>query len=294
MENTMTGVERLIAYKHVPQEAAHLVEPRPEKSWPKGEIELRNVSARYRPNLPLVLKGVSLHIQAGERVGVCGRTGSGKSTMLLILFRIVEIEDGQIFIDGQDTRTIGLRDLRQRIAIIPQDPILFRMPVRRNLDPFGVYSDEQIWKALELVCMDSAIRALPGDLSYLCAEGGTNFSLGQMQLLCIARALLRNPGIVMMDEATANVDAASDEIIQRTIRSQFQKTTVLTIAHRLSTIADSMKIAVFEQGELAEFGTPQDLVQQGGALQAFFSEAGVKVPPTPGGELPLEVECVSV
>lgn len=281
VENTMTGVERLVAYKYVPQEAAHIQEPRPAKTWPKGEIELRNVSARYRPNLPLVLRNVSLHIRPGERVGICGRTGSGKSSLLLILFRIVEVDSGQVFIDGQDTRTIGLRDLRQRIAIIPQDPILFRMPVRQNMDPFGMYTDAQIWKALELVCMDKAVRALEGDLSFLCAEGGTNFSLGEMQLLCIARALLREPGVVMMDEATANVDAASDEIIQTTIRSQFKNSTVLTIAHRLSTIADSMKIAVLEQGEVAEFGTPKDLVQQGGALQAFFSEAGIEVPSAP-------------
>merc|ERR1719487_1669164 len=137
------------------------------------------------------------------------------------------------------------------------------MTVRQNLDPFGAYGDEQIWKSLELVCMGSAIRALPGDLSYLCAEGGTNFSLGEMQLLCIARALLREPGIVMMDEATANVDAASDEIIQRTIRSHFQTATVLTIAHRLSTIADSTKIAVFEEGGLLEYGVPQELVEKG-------------------------------
>lgn len=278
VENTMTGVERLVAYKHVPQEAEYVMEPRPAEGWPRGDIELRNVSARYRPNLPLVLKDVSLHIQEGERVGICGRTGSGKSTMFLVLFRMIEAEGGQILIDGRDTKTIGLRDLRQGISIIPQDPILFRMTVRQNLDPFNMYEDEQIWKCLDLVCMGSAIRALSGELSFLCAEGGTNFSLGQMQLLCIARALLRDPGIVMMDEATANVDAASDEIIQRTIRSHFAKATVLTIAHRLSTIADSTKIAVFEQGSLCEFGKPQELVERGGALADLFAEAGIEVP----------------
>lgn len=282
VENTMTAVERLVAYKHVPQEAAYVLEPRPSIPWPMGDIEFRNVTARYRADLPLVLKDVSLHILPGDRVGICGRTGSGKSTMGLILFRIVEVESGQIFIDGRETKTIGLLDLRQRIAMIPQDPILFRMTVRRNLDPFDLHTDEQIWEALKLVFMDSAIKALSGDLSYLCAEGGTNFSLGQMQLLCIARALLQRPGVVMLDEATANVDAESDEIIQRTIRSRFNAITVLTIAHRLSTIADSTKIAVFDQGELREFGPPSDLVEkEGGLLKAFFREAGIHLASSP-------------
>jgi len=278
VENTMTGVERLVAYKHVPQEAPHMLEPSPSKEWPGGEIELRNVSARYRPELPLVLEGVNMHIMPGERVGMCGRTGSGKSTMGLLLFRIVEVESGQIFFDGQDTKLIGLRDLRQRICMIPQEPIIFRMTVRDNLDPFGTYDDKDIWRCLELVCMDSAIRALTGGLSFLCAEGGTNFSLGQMQLLCIARALLQKPGIVMMDEATANVDAVSDEIIQSTVRSHFANITVLTIAHRLSTIVDSSKIAVFDKGALIEFGTPQELVDKAGALAALFKEACIELP----------------
>lgn len=278
VENTMTGVERLIAYKHVPQEADYILEPRPEKGWPGGEIELRNVSARYRPDLPLVLKNVSLHIFPGERVGVCGRTGSGKSTLGLVLFRMVEAESGQVLIDRRDTRTVGLQDLRQRLAMIPQDPVLFRLSVRQNLDPFEIYSDEQLWKALELVSLDSAIRALAGDLSFLCSEGGTNFSQGQMQLMCIARTLLHVPGIVMMDEATANIDTLSDEIIQRTIRSHLTNVTVLTIAHRLSTIADSTKIAVFDKGELCEYGSPEELVNRGGALAAFFREAGIEPP----------------
>jgi len=279
VENTMTGVERLVAYKFVPQEAEHVLEPRPVEAWPKGEIELRNVDVRYRPELPLVLRNVSLHIHPGERVGICGRTGSGKSTVGLILFRIVEVDSGQILFDGQDTKNIGLRDLRQRICMIPQDPVIFRRSVRENLDPFQTYQDVQIWKSLELVGMDASIRKLSGELSFLCAEGGSNFSLGQKQLLCIARALLQKPGIVMLDEATANVDAASDEIIQRTVRSHFTNITVLTIAHRLSTIADSTKIAVFDAGELIEFGTPTDLVARKGALAAMFQESGVVLHP---------------
>jgi ABC-type multidrug transport system fused ATPase/permease subunit len=292
VENTMTGVERLVAYKHVPQEAERVIEPRPSKSWPGGEIEFRGLCVRYRPNLPLVLKDVSFRVQPGEHVGICGRTGSGKSTICLAMFRILECDSGEILIDGRDSRSIGLSDLRQRLAIIPQDPILFRMSVRENMDPFGMYSDDTIWKCLQLVRMDTAVRALNGELSFLCAEGGTNFSLGQMQLLCIARALLREPGIVMLDEATANVDAASDEVIQSTIRSQFKSATVMTIAHRLSTIADSTKIAVFDKGELCEFGTPRDLVERGGMLAAFFSEAGIELPGVSSSDVDLNLQSI--
>lgn len=163
--------------------------------------------------------------------------------------------------------------------MIPQDPVLFRMSVRRNLDPFGHYDDERIWSCLRLVCMEDSIRGLEGDLAYQCAEGGQNFSVGQMQLLCIARTLLHNPGLVMMDEATANVDVASDEIIQRSIRTHFHGATVLTIAHRISTIADADKVAVFEQGLLREFDAPTELATRpDGLFRAFLSEAQCELP----------------
>merc|ERR1712070_493992 len=290
VENIMTGVERLVVYKHVPGEAAFHIEPKPPVCWPRGDIEFRNVVARYRPGLPIVIKGVSFKISQGEHVGICGRTGSGKSTVGLLLFRIIEIESGQIFIDGMDTKNIGLRDLRQRIAMIPQDPVLFRMSVRQNIDPFSQYSDERIWTCLRLVCMEEAIKELQDGLAYQCSEGGANFSLGQMQLLCIARALLQEPGLVMMDEATANVDVKSDEIIQSAIRTNFAAATVLTIAHRISTIIDSNKVAVFEAGELKEFGTPHELVKQGGLFQAFVAEARCELGPEPGAEVELDIE----
>lgn len=278
----MTGVERLVVYKHVPSEAAFHIEPKPAVSWPRGNIEFCNVVARYRPGLPVVIRDISFKIEQGERVGICGRTGSGKSTVGLLLFRIIEIESGQILIDGMDTKNIGLRDLRQRIAMIPQDPVLFRMSVRQNIDPFSQYSDERIWACLRMVCMEEAINELPESLAYQCSEGGANFSLGQMQLLCIARALLQEPGLVMMDEATANVDIKSDEIIQRAIRTNFAAATMLTIAHRISTIIDSNKVAVFEAGELKEFGTPHELVRKGGLFQAFVTEAQCELGPEPG------------
>jgi len=187
------------------------------------------------------------------------------------------VQEGQILIDGVDTKQVGLRDLRQKVAMIPQDPVLFRMSVRDNLDPFSNYTDESIWKCLKLVCMDEEIRKLPGDFSYLCAEGGANFSVGQMQLLCIARAMLQHPGVVMMDEATANVDVVSDEIIQRTIRSHFATATVLTIAHRISTIADSDKIMLFQAGQLVEFGEPRALDAKGGLFSDLLREARVEL-----------------
>jgi ABC-type multidrug transport system fused ATPase/permease subunit len=289
VENTMTGVERLVVYKHVPSEAAFRIEPKPPVSWPRGNIEFRNVVARYRPGLPVVIKDISFKIEQGERVGICGRTGSGKSTVGLFLFRIIEIESGQILIDGMDTKNIGLRDLRQRIAMIPQDPVLFRMSVRQNIDPFSQYTDERIWNCLRMVCMEEAIKELPDSLAYQCSEGGANFSLGQMQLLCIARALLQEPGLVMMDEATANVDIKSDEIIQRSIRTNFAAATMLTIAHRISTIIDSHKVAVFEAGELKEFGTPHELVRRGGLFQAFVTEAQCELGPEPGAEADIDI-----
>jgi ABC-type multidrug transport system fused ATPase/permease subunit len=212
----------------------------------------------------------------------------------LLLFRIIELDAGQILIDGVDIRKLGLRDLRQGIAMIPQDPVLFRMSVRQNIDPFSRFDDARIWECLRLVCMDKAIEALGDGLGHLCAEGGSNFSVGQMQLLCIARALLQEPGMVMMDEATANVDVASDEIIQRTIREHFKDATVLTIAHRLSTIVDSSKIAVFDQGELKEFGSPQELaVRSGGLFRDLVIEAHCEIPGvvlTPDQEMHQDVQ----
>lgn len=269
VENAMTGVERLVAYKFVPQEVARrLPGVTPPSGWPRGVVEFQGVAARYRPELPLVLQDVSVKVLPDERVGICGRTSSGKSTFGLLFFRIIEAEAGKIFIDGVDTRTLGLQDLRQRIGMIPQDPVLFRMAVRQNLDPFGHFDDERIWSCLHLVCMEDAIRSLEGELAYQCAERGQNFSVGQMQLLCIARTLLHNPGLVMMDDATANMD-----------RTHLRGAMVLTIAHRISTIADSSKIAVFEQGKLEEIGTPGDLAARpGGLFRALLDEAQVELP----------------
>ena len=265
----MTGVERLVAYKFVPQEVARrLPGVTPPSGWPQGVVEFQGVAARYRPGLPLVLQDVSVKVLPDERVGICGRTSSGKSTFGLLFFRIIEAEAGKISIDGVDTRTLGLQDLRQRIGMIPQDPVLFRMAVRQNLDPFGHFDDERIWSCLHLVCMEDAIRSLEGELAYQCAERGQNFSVGQMQLLCIARTLLHNPGLVMMDDATANMD-----------RTHLRGAMVLTIAHRISTIADSSKIAVFEQGKLEEIGTPGDLAARpGGLFRALLDEAQVELP----------------
>jgi ATP-binding cassette, subfamily C (CFTR/MRP), member 1 len=232
-EIAMNGVERVSHYGYeLPQEADHLLENRPGKGWPsEGRIEFRNVSMRYLPDLPLVLKDVTFDAKSGEKIGIVGRTGSGKSSIMQSLFRMVE-PTGEIEIDGVLASKIGLRDLRSGLGIIPQDPVLFSGPFRRNLDPFGDYSDNEIWNALERANIkDKVIEA--GGLDGVVLESGENLSVGQRQLICLGRALLKNPKILVMDEATANVDYETDSIIQKCIRQDLANSTILTIAHRL-------------------------------------------------------------
>jgi ABC-type multidrug transport system fused ATPase/permease subunit len=212
---------------------------------------------RYRPELPLVLKGVSANIRAREKIGICGRTGSGTSSLIACLFRSCEYERGGVIkIDGVDIRTIGLGALRSGVGIIPQNPTLFTGSVRSNLDPFGTYSDEEIWQSLGFCSMSGVIEALPGQLAAPVAEFGENFSQGERQLLTVARALLYKPTVLIMDEATASIDMKTDQLIQQSIREKFVDSTVLTIAHRLDSILHCDRIMVLNQGRLAEFDTP--------------------------------------
>jgi len=265
MEADMSSVERILYYsEEIEEEApAEIPETDPkEGEWPtKGEIEISNASMRYRDG-PLVLKNLSLSLKGGEKVGVVGRTGSGKSSLMVALFRISEIETdgGKILIDGVDTAQVGTSAIRTNLSIIPQDPVMFSNTVRYNLDPFESKVDEELWDVLGEVQLAEVIAALPDGLDEQVAEGGENFSQGQRQLLCIARSILRRPKILIMDEATASIDNTTDAIIQRMIRTKFSDATVLTIAHRINTIMDSDRVLVLDDGNIAEFDSPDALM----------------------------------
>jgi ATP-binding cassette, subfamily C (CFTR/MRP), member 1 len=223
---------------------------------------------RYRDGLEPVLRGVDLNIEPGERVGCVGRTGAGKSSMFLALLRLIEPYDGQILVDGVDLSELGLFDVRSRMSLIPQDPVLFNGTVRMNLDPFDNRTDEELWDALRHSYMDEHVRSLPDGLQHTVAEGGSNFSVGQRQLLCLARALLRKSKILLMDEATSSVSLRIGELIQSTIRDHFTSCTLLTIAHRLETVMEYDKVVVMEAGKVVETGNPRQLALQPNSLFA--------------------------
>jgi len=267
VENNLIAVERCIQMTELTTEAAFKGPEVPPDSWPdKGAIVFKNLKMRYREGLPLVLQGVSASIKQREKIGICGRTGSGKSSLMLALFRIVEPADGTIVIDGQDISRIGLHDLRSKLAIIPQDPTLFTGTIRSNMDPFHRYTDDKIWRALEAVETKEQILSMEGGLEARVSEYGENLSVGTRQLLCLARALLKHSKILVMDEATANVDFETDALIQKAIRKEFQDVTVLTIAHRINTIMDCNRVLVLEAGSVVEFDTPQELLNNEGSI----------------------------
>ncbi|KAJ2806862.1 Canalicular multispecific organic anion transporter 2 [Coemansia guatemalensis] len=243
-------------------EAANVIEDkRPEGAWPEqGVVEFKNYSTRYREGLDLALKDLSFRVAPRQKIGIVGRTGAGKSSMTLALFRIIEAASGQILIDGEDISKYGLFDVRSKLSIIPQDPMLFAGSVRKNLDPFNNYSDQDIWRALEQAHLAEYIRSKDERLEFMVSQSGENFSAGQRQLICLARALLKHAKVLVLDEATAAIDNATDEIIQQTIRTEFKDCTVLTIAHRLNTVIDSDMILVIDGGRLAEYDTPQNLL----------------------------------
>lgn len=245
------------------------------KDWPSdGHIEFKNVYMRYSEESPPVLKGLTMSIRPSEKVGIVGRTGAGKSSLISALFRLSKVE-GVIEIDGINTGTIALEDLRRNISIIPQDPVLFSGTLRRNLDPFNEYSDKFLWEVLEEVELKDAVMANGNGLDNRVLDRGGNYSVGQRQMICLARAILRNNKVLMLDEATANVDPQTDSLIQRTIRTKFAPCTVLTVAHRLNTIMDSDKVLVMDRGRLVEFDHPHILLQnEYGQFTSLVKETG--------------------
>ncbi|NXU82348.1 MRP3 protein, partial [Xiphorhynchus elegans] len=277
LETNIVAVERIKEYSETETEAPWTIEGKsPPEDWPtKGELEFVNYSVRYRKGLDLVLKGINLQVHGGEKIGIVGRTGAGKSSMTLCLFRILEAVKGEIKIDGVKISEIGLHDLRSRLTIIPQDPVLFSGTLRMNLDPFNKYSEEEIWKALELSHLKRFVSSQPSMLDYECSEGGENLSVGQRQLVCLARALLRKTRILILDEATAAIDLETDDLIQMTIRTQFEDCTVLTIAHRLNTIMDYTRVLVLDNGTIAEFDTPANLIAAKGIFYSMAKDAGL-------------------
>ncbi|XP_016365866.1 multidrug resistance-associated protein 4-like [Sinocyclocheilus rhinocerous] len=275
VENLMTSVERVVEYTELESEAPWETQKRPPPDWPnRGLITFDRVNFSYSSDGPVVLKNISAMFRPREKVGIVGRTGAGKSSLISALFRLMEPE-GKILVDGVLTSEIGLHDLRQKMSIIPQDPVLFTGTMRKNLDPFSQHSDHDLWNALKEVQLKAAVEELPAKLETELAESGSNFSVGQRQLVCLARAILRKNRILIIDEATANVDPRTDELIQKTIRAKFKECTVLTIAHRLNTIIDSDRILVLDAGRIHEYDAPHVLLQnQNGIFYKMVQQTG--------------------
>lgn len=273
LETETVSVERIKEYSQIKPEAQWTITPQLlPKNWPEfGRVQFNNFQIRYREGLELVLRGISFEINGGEKVGIVGRTGAGKSSLTLALFRIIESAGGSIVIDGQDISNLGLHDLRSRLTIIPQDPVLFSGTLRLNLDPFEQNSDAELWAALEHSHLKSYVEDLTAGLNHEITEGGDNLSVGQRQLVCLSRALLRKTKVLILDEATAAVDLETDDLIQKTIKTKFNNCTILTIAHRLHTIMDSDKVIVLDRGEVSEFASPVELLQNKASV--FYSMA---------------------
>ncbi|WJX92056.1 hypothetical protein P8452_73749 [Trifolium repens] len=267
LSNYIISVERIKQFIHIPAEPPAIVDNnRPPSSWPsKGKIDLQGLEIRYRPNAPLVLKGITCTFKEGSRVGVVvGRTGSGKSTLISALFRLVEPSRGDILIDGMNICSMGLKDLRMRLSIIPQEPTLFKGSIRTNLDPLGLYSDDEIWKAVEKCQLKETISKLPSLLDSAVSDEGGNWSLGQCQLFCL--------GILVLDEATASIDSATDAILQRVIRKEFAECTVITVAHRVPTVIDSDMVMVLSYGKLVEFDEPSKLMDTNSSFSKLVAD----------------------
>ncbi|XP_059666527.1 ABC transporter C family member 3-like [Cornus florida] len=262
-ETKMISVERMLQYTSIPSEPPLTIEANmPDNYWPsRGEVDIRDLQIRYAPHLPLVLRGLTCTFPGGLKTGIVGRTGSGKSTLIQSLFRLVEPAAGQILIDGINISTIGLHDLRSRLSIIPQEPTMFEGTIRNNLDPLEEYTDEEIWEALDKCQLGDEVGKKECKLDSSVVENGENWSMGQRQLVCLGRVLLKKSKILVLDEATASVDTATDGLIQQTIKQHFSNSTVLTIAHRITSVIDSDMVLVLDHGLIEEYDSPTKLLE---------------------------------
>ncbi|NWI07222.1 MRP2 protein, partial [Tichodroma muraria] len=283
LETNIVAVERVHEYMKVKNEVRN-PGPGQTPAAQLGASQHRRGRKAHQTKMkticPVFYSPVSWSKELLPQVGVVGRTGAGKSSLTNCLFRVLEAAGGKIIIDNVDIATIGLHDLRKNLTIIPQDPVLFTGTLRMNLDPFDQYSDEEVWKALELAHLKTFVQGLPEGLLHLVSEGGENLSVGQRQLVCLARALLRKAKILILDEATAAVDLETDNLIQTTIRSEFADCTVLTIAHRLHTIMDSNRVMVLHAGQIVEFDSPEELLMKQGIFSAMAKDAGIAIAET--------------
>lgn len=270
VEKGMVSAERISEYSHdIDNETIHVPGHVPPSGWPAlGVLEFQDVVMTYRDDLPPALRGVSFKTAPSEKLGVVGRTGAGKSSLAVAIWRMTEISQGHILLDGEDTRKMGTCDLRRRLSIIPQDPVIFSGTVRSNVDPLEMYTDKEVWEALERVQFTSFLGGGVGSgghdagnrgLGMLIQSGGLNLSTGQRQLLCLARALVRSSKLILIDEATASVDMTTDALIQKSIKDCFGYATVLTIAHRIATVMECDRVLVMSEGKVAEMGVPTEL-----------------------------------
>ncbi|XP_042483140.1 ABC transporter C family member 3-like [Macadamia integrifolia] len=263
LENKIISIERILQYACIPNEPPLFVkENKPSHEWPsQGKIDIVDLQVRYGPHLPLVLQGLTCTFPEGSKIGIVGRTGSGKSTLVQTLFHMLEPAAGQIWIDGINIFNIGLHDLRSRLSIIPQDPVMFEGTLRSNLDPLEDYTDEQIWEALDRCQLGDEVRKKEGKLDSSVTENGENWSMGQRQLVCLGRVLLKKSKVLVLDEATASMDIAADYLIQQTLRQHFSGSTVITIAHRITSILDIDKVLLLDNGHILEYDSPAELLK---------------------------------